>query len=385
MLKREKLLQQILSQPTAPFKEFHVASAVINKLLEANLPFFTDTLGNIIIGAKSKQEYLQLLKRYSTSSIGPLRIYMAHMDHPGFHGQKWLDRNQLKIKWFGGSPIQFLEGTKVWIADKQGYLAEGSLSRVKIAASKKGIESAVVSIPSKDTRKIEAKRLFGAFKFQDDFWKEKDVLYTKAADDLVGVFAILNTALEFAEEIRKRRVPFIGLLTRAEEVGFIGAIGHFELGWINKQSAMCISLECSRTIPGAEIGSGPVVRLGDKFSVFHSAYLHHLSEIAQKTLPSNHQRKLMDGGTCEASAATVYNIPAIGISMPLGNYHNQNFGQSLSKGPAPEYVSLRDMEGLLKLCAAVLNSKIETKDPWRNKRTLFHESLQKFKPLLSRG
>lgn len=47
-----------------------------------------------------------------------------------------------------------------------------------------------------------------------------------------------------------------------------------------------------------------------------------LTEIAQRTLPRRHQRRIMDGGACEAMAATVFGIPAIGLSVPLGNYHN---------------------------------------------------------------
>ena len=33
----------------------------------------------------------------------------------------------------------------------------------------------------------------------------------------------------------------------------------------------------------------------------------------------------MDGGACEATAALASGIPAIGISVPLGNYHNESF------------------------------------------------------------
>ena len=42
----------------------------------------------------------------------------------------------------------------------------------------------------------------------------------------------------------------------------------------------------------------------------------------------------MDGGTCEATTATVYGYPCVGISVPLGNYHNQCFeGGPDSRGP----------------------------------------------------
>src|SRR4030066_192298 len=85
-------------------------------------------------------------------------------------------------------------------------------------------------------------------------------LYTKAADDLVGVFAILRTAMDLHAGRRRKAPPFIGLLTRAEEVGFIGTVGHLELGWLSaaRRPTMCISLETSRTLPNALVGKGPV-------------------------------------------------------------------------------------------------------------------------------
>src|SRR5262249_14112773 len=144
----------------------------------------------------------------------------------------------------------------------------------------------------------------------------------------------------------KKKQPFIGLLTRAEEVGFIGAIGHFELGWVQKalRPVICVSLETSRALPGAEIGKGPVVRLGDRTTVFDSSSLKIFSDLAAKTLPDKHQKRVMDGGTCEATAATVYGLPCVGISIPLGNYHNQSFEGGPDSagplGPAPEFVHL---------------------------------------------
>src|SRR5207253_7978983 len=105
------------------------------------------------------------------------------------------------------------------------------------------------------------KEYYGCFRFRSPVWQEGDLLYTKAADDLVGAFVIASLGMKY----RKKNKPFLGLLTRAEEVGFVGAIGHFEQGWLGKarRPVLVISLETSRTLPGAEIGKGPVVRRGD--------------------------------------------------------------------------------------------------------------------------
>jgi endoglucanase len=61
-----------------------------------------------------------------------------------------------------------------------------------------------------------------------------------------------------------------------------------------------------------------------------------------------HQRALLDGGACEATAMNLYGIPAAGISVILGNYHNC----PPEKGIAEENISLDDAKNLVKLITA---------------------------------
>jgi endoglucanase len=226
-------------------------------------------------------------------------------------------------------------------------------------------------------------------------WQEERRLYTKAADDLVGCFAIVSTALDLFSGGKKKgskkkakNTNFLGLLTRAEEVGFIGAIAHFDLGWLkgSKRTLMAVSLETSRTLPGAEIGKGPVVRLGDRYTVFDPGKLRVFTELAEKTLPGRHQRRIMDGGSCEATAATVFGVPSIGISVPLGNYHNQCFeggpDSRAALGPAPEFVHLDDVQGLLELCKAILKPKLPWNKPWDKRQQDFKKSIRSYRALL---
>ncbi|MFM8270224.1 MAG: hypothetical protein ACKN9V_08560, partial [Pseudomonadota bacterium] len=89
-------------------------------------------------------------------------------------------------------------------------------------------------------------------------------------------------------------------------------------------------------------------------------------------LKKNFQRRVMDGGTCEATVAVANQIPAIGISIPLGNYHNQGFegGPDCRRpeGPAPEFVDLADIKGMLNLCEGLLEDGLPWQDPWIEKR-----------------
>lgn len=406
----EGFLETLLSQPTSPFRESHVVGAVRHELDQAGVPYFLDSIGNIIVGVSGKAEYMRWLKPSAgrQTQKEPVRLFIAHMDHPGFHGKAWKSPTELEVVWHGGSPTQFIENSRVWLADAEGNYAEGHIRAFQLLESGRALRSATVEIPLENRREphLKATELFGGFSFREPIWQEGKLIYSKAADDLAGVFAIVTLAKELLGRKKgrggkskgKKAPAFVGLLTRAEEVGFIGAIGHFEqFSSLWNQSAkakpvppvLAVSLETSRALPGAEIGKGPVVRLGDRFGVFDARALQVFSALAEKVLPGKHQKRVMDGGTCEATAAMVYGLPSIGISVPLGNYHNQSFeggpDSAGDLGPAPEFIHSDDLLGMLELCRALVKPGLTWANPYVPKLKQFKESLRKYRPLLKSG
>lgn len=386
----ETLLLQILSQPTAPYREKHVSDLLEALFKKKKVPYFLDPIGNLVVGVSSEKAYRKLL---ATSSKTPLHCFIAHMDHPGFHGMKWLDETTLEATWHGGSPTYYLEGSPVWLASEKGWEGEATIQSAKLRAhgTNETIESLTLTVsPTFRTQtQLKATALFGGHQFRKPVWQdERDtrLLYTKAADDLVGTAVIASLALEHFK--KKSKQPFLALLTRAEETGWIGAIGHLKWGILPKakRKVVCVSLETSRTLPGAIIGNGPVVRLGDRSTVFDASELRHLTTLAVKKLKGKHQRRIMDGGSCEATATTAYGLPSIGISIPLGNYHNQSFeGGPDSRGPmgpAPEFVHLDDVKGMYVLCKSLIEDKKATSDHWAGFRKSVEKSYQKARKLL---
>ncbi len=122
-------------------------------------------------------------------------------------------------------------------------------------------------------------------------------LRAPACDDLAGVAA----SLEAFDRLRSvDGAGHVGvLLTRAEEVGFIGAIAAATGGTI-PTDARLICVEMSRSFDDSPIGAGPVVRVGDASSVFAPHLTGAMTEAA-KSLAGRRseflfQRKLMAGG-----------------------------------------------------------------------------------------
>ena len=373
-------LEALLAQPAAPFHEDRVAAHAAAGLSALGVPWCRDDHGNLLVGVRSLRHYHQRLRERGS----PLRLFIAHMDHPGFQGRRWLAARRLAVRWLGGGPCQGLEDTRVWLAaGGEGPIA-GRLQRPRAAARGLGLASAEILLDAPwPGRRPAAKRCYGGFDFDPPVRRRGQRLYTRAADDLVGVFAIL----ELARELRRRPgLPFLGLLTRAEEVGFVGALAHLQDGHLDRarRPVVCISLEASRHLPGARLGRGPVVRLGDYRGVFDPHALKVLSDLARRVLPGGHQRRIMDGGTCEASATLAFGLPTVGLSIPLGNYHNQPLDTPARTGAAPECVHLADVDRLLTLCRALVRRDLPWQDPWRDDRRRLLQSAARYRGLLAR-
>ena len=380
MLSHESILKKILSQPTAPFKEHWVIDCLESILKEYKIPFFRDKHQNLIAGV---QNLASLKKIIQTKSTEPLRIAIAHMDHPGLHITKNLGDNRFEFEWHGGSPYEHLIGAKVWLANQEEKNAgTGVIDSIELHTHGRSIKKG--TLKTHGLKKI--KKLYGGFVFREPWWMEDGKIYTQVADDLIGCFAIVSTLISLKQ--KKSKTPFIGLITRAEEVGWIGAIAHFELGLYQKakRPVVAISLETSRQLPHAEIGKGPIVRLGDRMTVFNPGLTHMLSQKAAQLLPGKHQRRIMDGGSCEGTASTAYGIPTIAMSIPLGNYHNQSLeggpDAAAANGPAPEFVAISDIEGMLVLLNALMQPKLPWAKPYNTFVSDLKKSVKKYSNLL---
>jgi putative aminopeptidase FrvX len=295
-----RIVEPLLRCPTAPTFEGAVAKEICRQLR-----------GRAGIHIEKDQFGNLIVVR---SGSGQARYaFVAHMDHPGW-------RLQPKKEFLGGVPADLLEKGKI--------------------------------------------RSFGDFGMWDlpELVVEGDRLYSRACDDLVGCSAIVGI-LNSLEESRSL-APLLGIFTRAEEVGFIGAIELVKAGRLDPDLTV-ISLETSAERPPARIGAGPIIRVGDRTSIFDSDVTAFLVETA-KSRQLTHQRCLMDGGTCEATAFQLYGYRSAALSIALGNYHNCTPDSRIDA----EYVDIRDLEGLIDLCVAIATetrSAADTRDTLRQR------------------
>jgi len=169
-------------------------------------------------------------------------------------------------------------------------------------------------------------------------------IVTRCCDDLLGAAAALCT-LDIAASKKLKTAPLWCLFTRAEEIGFMGAFEALRHKTIPKRACV-LSLECSKAFPHTPQGGGVIVRVGDRTSIFDPQLTDALCKSAEAVKKSDKnfkfQRRLMDGGTCEASVFCAYGFRSSGLALPLGNYHNQATGADGKPSIGPENVDADD-------------------------------------------
>ena len=160
----------------------------------------------------------------------------------------------------------------------------------------------------------------------------------RAIDDLAGAAVALCVLDSLVRQQASVRLGV--LLTRAEEVGFVGMLAALDAGFLPRH-ALYINIECSSVAAGAVLGAGPILRVGDRLWVFDpdiSGGMAALAdELASQQPPFRYQRKLMDSGACEATPLMQADYRTGAVALPLGNYHNSGPDVQL----APEYIHPR--------------------------------------------
>jgi endoglucanase len=339
------LAARTLSRPTAPYRE----GAVIAWLREfaaarPELALREDAAGN-----------LELRRRGVRADRSPL-VLAAHMDHPGFRalaatrparaGAPW----RIDALFLGGVRPEYFPGARArfFLPNARGALASdvGEVAARVVRARPHRGELRVTL----EAREPVPRGAFGTFDlppFRRDP-RDPDLLITRAADDLAGVAAIL-ALLDAVERIDpRRRVDVRGVFTRAEEVGFVGALA-VARGRRLPRAARIVAIEASKALPHAPRGAGPILRVGDRTSIFDDGLTRWIARVAVELEGARGrgfrwQRRLMDGGTCESTAYQLYGYRCAAMCLPLGNYHNMSERGTI----AAESIRLSDLVGLVR-------------------------------------
>ena len=322
-------LARLGAQPAVAFHEHNTAAAARAILDATGIEHRTDDYGNILArlpgGGKG-----------GGAPTPPLAI-VAHLDHPGFELTGRTDDGDFIADALGGIPQSaFDAGTPLQVMLPGGRrIAASTIGPYGEPAERKALVR--LSVAAAEDPPLPAAAVFDL----PDFALDGDYIRMRAADDLAGCAAALAALARLSRRADRPPGDVYALLTRAEEVGLVGARLAAEARLLPPDTLL-ISVESSRALPGAEQGLGAVIRVGDAGATFdadaESVLTRAREALQERDRGFRAQRQLMSGGVCEASAFAAYGYRATGLAFPLGNYHNG----APDGGIAAEYIHIDD-------------------------------------------
>ncbi len=364
-------LLELTAIPTAAGREDRVVAWIETWLnRRRHLELKRDRAGNLLITRTDRPR-----------RGGPDPIYItAHLDHPAFVVRAVLDERRLELEFRGGVQDPYFHKARIEIFDADDQARPARLVSLDEAAKPFKRVIARLEKPADTIAPGDVARWIFPGP-TPPFIDDDNRLHTHACDDLAAVAAALGLL-----DVVGRRKGFehVGVLfTVAEEVGFIGAIAACEAKTPPKRARL-ICLENSRSFAESPIGGGPIVRVGDRISVFSPALTNRISGIMENQAsdkdPIRWQRKLMPGGACEATVFSAYGYASTCVCLPLGNYHNMVDIDGVRTGTVkrprvgPEFISVDDFHGLVDLlrltCARLDEDDVVARLPARFRRLM---------------
>jgi len=313
---------KIAACPTAACHEGHVRVCLLEQLRD--LPHLTtrlDEFGN-----------LHAAYHHEADDREPFRV-VAHMDHPAFVVHRAGGMEELHFA--GGVSEKYFAGKTLVFHNEE---TREPLGRASIKNTAFSDEAKRVTID----RGIPAEATFAVWDLPKARCTKK-LFISPACDDLAQVSTVLALLRRLALSDTKASVH--ALFTRAEEIGFAGSFASLKAKE-PLSSIPTLSLETSQARGFARVDAGPVVRVGDRTSIFDSKVTHWLEtafhDLQVKRPATAWQRLLMGGGTCEATVFHRGGLPTGALCVALNNYHNMGPGTAIRS----ESISLRDWQGL---------------------------------------
>jgi len=353
----EDWLREVTVLPTAAGHEDRIIAWVDRWLAERDgITKRVDAHGNIELSI-------------GTPSDAPV-YFTAHMDHPAFVLERVVAPSVVELAFRGGVMDAYFDSARVAVHTPAGPAAGTITGRGDQSEPFKSWMCELDTEADIPAGSIATWAFPGpSVERMDGGAGETDVLFTNACDDLAALVAALCALDELRLSGCTNDVRI--LLTRAEEIGFIGAIGTARDGFMPRGSR-AIALETSRSFPhDSPIGGGPIVRVGDRVSVFSPTLTGAVAKVAERLagksahalavekdepLKWRWQRKLMPGGACEASVFCAYGYESTCVCLPLGNYHNMADLTAVQAGTnqtpptvGREHIALSDFRGMVDL------------------------------------
>lgn len=354
-------LTELTGIPTAAGRERRVIDWIQRWVAERpSCSLSADSHGNLELRCDAADT-----KRARKSDSRAPIYFTAHLDHPAFVVERIVGPATVELAFRGGVMDDFFDNARLIIHTEDNRTVPATLTErtgpqepfKRFHADLDADNADGIAVGDIATWNLPAPEV------------RDGLLHAPACDDLAAAVAALAAYNELLDRNEAGNVRL--LFTRAEEIGFVGAIGASRSKLMPTGSRI-LALENSRSFAESPIGGGPIVRVGDRISVFSPSLTDAVARRAEEIAggpatpraSEKHseapkwkwQRKLMAGGACEASVFCAYGYESTCLCLPLGNYHNMADLEAVQAGTnaepphiAPEHIAIADFDGLVDL------------------------------------
>lgn len=308
-----KFLKQLCEAPGLPGAEEPVKEIVISALKEFTEEITQDALGNVVAHIPGD---------------GPRLLLDAHMDEVGFMVRYINERGFLRVIPLGGIDPKVFYGQRlvVWGRKPLVGMVAASPPHIRKEDEKEApeVEDCFIDLGLLPEKVSSLVKVGDVVSYFSPFVETEDAVISKAIDDRVGLFVILEAL---------RQKPRISCdlyvsATAQEEVGLRGAnviVPQFE-------PEIVIALEgtVANDIPGvpehktlAKVGKGPEIRLSDKYLVANRALSFFITELAdRRKIPYQVTVKRVGSTNATAMQVTGRGSRVGAISVPVRYLHS---------------------------------------------------------------
>ncbi|HSI84748.1 MAG: hypothetical protein ACAI35_26750 [Candidatus Methylacidiphilales bacterium] len=318
----QRVATTLMACPTAPYHEQQTRAAM-RSLVEglSHTTVQEDIYGNTLVHYRRNPE------------PGHAFSLVAHLDHPGF--VVCTVQGKRNAQFLGGMHLRYFEGKEVIFYNTDGPEALGSARIVRAEAAKGHTKVFFDAEPPRHAR-------FGMWDLPP-FRITSTRCRGRAFDDLAGCASMIALLRRLARN--RAEADVCCLFTRAEEVGFHGALASLK-GSLKLPKGPVLSIETSNAQGFAKLGAGPILRVGDRATIFTpavTAWLElALADLGRLQTRFPYQRLLMGGGTCEGTVFQQAGFPTGAMCLALQNFHNMGPGSNV----AAEALSVQDWQML---------------------------------------
>ncbi|MGH7884261.1 MAG: M42 family metallopeptidase [Thermodesulfobacteriota bacterium] len=310
------LLKKLCDTPGMPGDEGKIKEIVLEQLKKHTSEIKEDILGNVIAHIPGD---------------GPRLVLDAHMDEVGFMVHHIDKKGFIRVTPAGGMDPRVFYAQRLVVWGKKPL--RGVVGSIPPHISKGGnnkevpeVEDCFIDLGLPPDKVLELVKIGDLVSFDTELEETEDSVISKAIDDRVGIFVIL----EALNKKTKLNCDLIISITVQEEAGLRGA--RVITPVYEPDFVVALEGTVAMDIPGildhktlANIGKGPEIRLMDRYLIAHRPFSFFITDLAEKNgIP--YQITVKNAGSTNATAMQVTGkgSRAAVVSVPTRYLHSPN-------------------------------------------------------------